>query len=39
MVMLKSAAEIAVMREAGRVVARTLAVVAAAAAPGCTWRT
>lgn len=34
--MLKSAAEIAVMREAGRVVARTLAAVAAAARPGVT---
>jgi methionyl aminopeptidase len=34
MVVLKSAAEIALMREAGRVVARTLDVVAAAAQPG-----
>jgi methionyl aminopeptidase len=34
MVTLKSAAEIAVMREAGRVVGRTLAAVAAAARPG-----
>jgi methionyl aminopeptidase len=34
MVTLKSAAEIAVMREAGRLVARTLAEVAAAARPG-----
>ena len=34
MVVFKSAAELAVMREAGRVVAQTLAAVAAAAAPG-----
>jgi methionyl aminopeptidase len=34
MVVFKSAAELAVMREAGRVVAETLAAVAAAAAPG-----
>jgi methionyl aminopeptidase len=34
MVVFKSAAELAVMREAGRIVAETLAAVAAAAAPG-----
>src|SRR5688572_12548979 len=34
MVVLKSAAEIATMREAGRIVARTLAAVAEAAKPG-----
>lgn len=36
MVVLKSAAELATMREAGRVVARTLAAVSEAAAPGAT---